>query len=503
MAQWSTPPEVVYTGISPYSATNPTIATNASGITVAAWFDTNGTGLLQAAKLDGVFSNGQPAWALNNTIVSSNVQDPASPYAHSIGIDSSGNSTAVWTDGFNVYASTLALHHITWSTPLIINSGIGGQLISNLSIAVAANGNAIVSWLSSSHPYDYTVFANVFDSETQLWLGQLNILGAAVEFNTSLNPIAIDPHGNGLVSLTTTSNDKQAISYNVNDNTWTTIPSIVTNSIVYQHASMDSSGNAIVIWTENDNTVHAATLPFNGTSLTDSVILSTTADSTTSPPFVAGDANGGAVAVWADIRGGLASARFSFSTKNWTLLPVLFLNGIIPTNISFSGDANGNVVASWTVFVNSNSYIQSAALGAGTSLWGFLSQLSPSSDFDNNSRIILTANGDAVVLWQNNINGSVGTINSAIYLQIFAIQQQPQPPIYFSGNAQNHTLTWYPSPNPFVVQYRLYKNSKLIAIRSPGMCSYKVRHWKKGDTYSLVAVNPYQIESPPLYVEIK
>ena len=262
LGQWSSL-VTVYPNSAPFNAARPSIALDANGNAIAVWFDTTGSGSLRAATLvqGAVDASGQPAWVLTSPIVTSNVQTPSSPYAQGVGVDAAGNATAVWTDGIRVYASTLPFGDSLWSPPIPINNPIVNEVITNLCIGVGINGNAVATWSSSVHPYDATILANVFDPKVQLWLGQMNLLGDAVEFDLSVNPVAVDPQGNAIVATTVTSNLTQAIRYNAQLNTWTRIPGIWMGAVVSESCAIDAHGNAVIVWTDISNMVRSATLP--------------------------------------------------------------------------------------------------------------------------------------------------------------------------------------------------------------------------------------------------
>lgn len=515
MGSWSSPPEVIYSSSPPYNANNPSIATDENGNSIAVWIDTSDTGSLQAATLasGAVKRNGSPDWRMTNPITSSNVQDDLSAYTQSIGMDANGKGMAAWTDGTYIYVSTLTFGETNWSTPLIINTPVDSQVTSGTLIAVAANGNTIVIWLSSPHPYDYTVFANVYDAGSQTWRGQTNIIGGGVEFYSDYNHIAVDPLGNAVISLFQVSNNLQAVAYHFNSNVWVNINSVAVNEVTTEYCAMDHEGNAIIVWMEFDGTVQAATLPYNQTSLTNQTTLSIQGDPITSLPVVVVNEAGNGVTVWPDASGALASACYSFDNKTWTVLPLLDLQGNIPQLISLSGDAVGNAVASWTIFSDPNSYIQTAALGAGDSSWKYLTQLSPSLDEDGISQIILTSQGNAVALWENLLNESGGTINSAIFINIF----YPLSPENFSGKVLKnefltgtdriHKLQWGASFSPSITEYRLYRGSQLIVTLPAGKNYYTYedhdRNKSFSDTYKLISINANGEESDPVFVTLQ
>jgi hypothetical protein len=516
-ADWSMPPELIYFN----NGALPSMATDGHGNSIAVWFDASGTGSMQAATLASGAVNvfGQPAWVLTTPITSSNAQESFISYEQSVGMDFNGNATAIWTDGTYIYANTLRLGQTTWSAPVIINTPVLSATVSNLYIAVAENGNAIVTWLSSTQPYEYRLFANVFDAGLQLWRGQVDILNGGVISDSTMNQVSVDPSGNGVVVTNGTSNLVQAISYNFTFNIWTQIPSIATTSSISISSTMDPAGNATIVWLEQDGTMNAATLLFNQSSFTNHVVLSSTAEFYTSFPVAVADALGNVVAAWPDISGGLASARYSSLTRTWTGLPLIDLLGNFPELISISGDKQGNVVAAWAASTELTGYVQTATLAANAPSWTRLVQLSLATGF--NPVIVLTATGNAVIVWEDvtNIELFFGNLVSSNFLDIFAA---PTPPLvlpspYFKGKViknkfatqidRIHQLTWGASPDPSVIEYRLYRNSKLIATFPANHHSFKYedhnRSKKVKDVYRLVSIAADGRESSPLFVTLQ
>jgi hypothetical protein len=418
---WSTPPEVVYPAAPPDNATTVSIATAAPGNSVAVWYDVGGSGSLQAATLAAGAENsaGQPEWVVIDPVAAANVQASFNPTDNVVGMDAQGDALAVWTDGINVYAARLLAGQATWSAATIVNTPVINELVANPDIAVAANGNAVVIWTSSVHPYDVTVLANSYDAQLGLWQGQTNVLPGAVEFDVIANPVAVDASGNAVATLFFTSNNVQASAFDFSANTWTPIPSILTSPGA-QAVTVDAAGNATVVALLLDASVVAATLPKGNTLFVNPTTLSTTASLDASFPRVAVDQAGNALAVWADVAGGLASAHYLFATGTWSALPTLALANGPPNNISLFVGPGGNAVAAWTVFSGANSFVQAAMLPAGSTVWSAPADLSPHTAFDQNAQVVLTARGDALAMWENDINGGTGTIDSSIFLTAFA-----------------------------------------------------------------------------------
>lgn len=511
MAEWSEPPLIVYSdlGVTPF------IATDENSNSVAVWFDISGTGSMQAATLasGAVNAQGQPNWIGIDPVATSDVQTPSTPYAQAVGMSADGTAMAVWVDGTYVYVAMLNAGETTWSLPTIINTPIDSESVRQPYIAVAANGYAVVTWFSSSHPYDGAVLANVFNPESTTWLGQVNLLGSgAIEFNDDATPVAIDPSGNAVVAFSKTSNDLQAASYNVNTNTWNTIPSIATDFNIGTGVAIDESGNAIIVWIEADNTMNAALLPFEATTLTSHSVLSSSADTTATIPRVVIDALGNAVTAWTDTNGDFASARYSATENTWQALPSISFTDATAGQINLSGDSNGNVVSIWSVLEESALSIQSATLKTGASAWTTPDIITSGATYLINSQVKLTPAGDAIALWENNAgDDSESAIESSIFLGAVG----PLPPSSFTGKVilnkfmtqvdRVNQLTWVASLDPETTEYRLYRNSTLLAIvpadGSPRF-SYD-DHNTNAQTvyqYKLVALDAEGEASAPLYV---
>lgn len=516
-ADWSMPQELIYPTAGPATATNPSIASDPQGNAVAVWIDVSDTGSFQAARLTAgdVNSLGQPNWILTNPISTSNVQATPDFYSQMVGMDRDGNALAVWTDGIHIYVSRLAPLQNTWSEPTTINTQIGIERVSSPFIAVAKNGNVIVSWNSSPHIYEYSVFCNVFDASSNSWLGQTAILAeGAYEGYSGINQICIDPKGNGVIVLSITSNQMQLASYNVTSNTWTPIFYEGSSFIFTTYSSIDSEGNALIVWVDETLQLQAATLLLNATSLTNQHTLSNEITNQFPFAFVTSDSKGNGVAAWSNPSGNFSSARYSPILKTWEELPILDLGGITPIEIMLSSDSLGNTLACWTVLSDPLGQVQTTSLNAGDSLWKPVTTLSAPGTQNINPLIELTSTGDGLALWQTISEEEFsGSINASISLNMFL----PLPPSYFKGSIISnkfltqtdriHDLTWGKSSDPSVVKYNLYRNNKLItSLPSEGnVYFYKDhnRNKKKKDIYKITSVNQEGAESLGLYVTLQ
>lgn len=222
------------------------------------------------------------------------------------------------------------------------------------------------------------------------------------------------------------------------------------------------------------------------------------------------DAAGNVVVAWLDSNTGLLnSARFSPQTNSWTFLTSLDLGLNDNYLLFFSGNPQGDVVAVWIQVNGETTVVQSAALEAEASRWIHLSDVgSFPGTVDTYAYVSLSQSGDAVVVWED--ASSFRKIFSSIFLDLFELE----PPSFFTGKVKEvkflsqtdrvNKLQWGKSPDPFVVFYRLYRDSVLIATVSNDRKTfvYEDHNRRKGVTYTykLVAVDTADNESDPLYV---
>ena len=507
MADWGGS-TVIYT-TSPDNAVMPSIVVDASDNLIAVWVDTTDTGSMQAATLG--LGEEEYTWVLTNPVYTGDVSPPTNPDTQAVGIDGSGNAIAVWTDGTNLYSATLTSGSSTWSSATLIATTTGEyQTIVNPSIAVAANGNAVVSWLDRIHPYEGPMYASVFSSGS--WSTPKMLHSDDTQFNDYTTPLsAIDAIGNAVVATCTDPGyGSQVFSYDVGSQEWTNIPTELSSPPVYTQLAMNSAGAALVVWTQEDETILAVTLPLNAGAFSSVTQLSSNVDITDSGPAVTIDSSGNGLAVWTDASGNLASATYSEAGSTWSVNALLDLGGETASTISLAGNGDGNGAASWTVYSDENSYIQAALFSADGSAWGAVTGLSPTSGTADNSRVSVTPNGNVVALWQND---AAGTIESNINLSFYG----PEPPNTFVGTVvlnrfltqtdRVHQLNWTASLDSSTVSYKLTRNGAALATFSAGSSAYVYDDHNRipgvKDTYTIGSVNEEGLEGETLSVILR
>lgn len=530
LAGWSTPQIVVAE-----DGVQPSIATDGNGNSIAVWY--TDSEVFQAATLQAGAVNGlgQPLWVPTNDITT-DIHNSFNPIIQSVGMDNNGNALVAWADSTQsyIYISRLPFGQTTWSTPLQINIFQPGITVTDPYIAVNARGDAIVSWatLVPSTSYQYHLWSNAYNSRTNSWQGAIELWGTTVEYDSDVNPVAIDARGNGVAVIGNSdqTSSVQPFSYNLSTNLWTVInPIPITyNDQVITTVAVTPGGDAAIIAINLDaSTVTAYTLLFNQTTVTNPTVLSTTADLIFNVPVVQADALGGFLTVWADNTTALGSARYSLLSRQWQVLPLLALDQP-PEIITLAVDAIGNGVATWTAgglttFSIPTIPILSAVLGYNNNAWNLLTQVSTDNSNENAfSRVVITTQGDAVAVWETGLAPGLldvsdfspssisSSISSSIFLNLF-----PLLPVNFQGKliknkflsqtSFKNVLSWSTSPSPNVVSYNLYRNGTLIATipNNGSSFTYTDANQRKPYVYTLVAINNLGYSSAPTTIVVR
>ena len=520
-AGWSMPQEAIYPASPPNESGSTAIATDANGNCVAIWYDASQipVRLIGAILPSGaVNSQGQPAWT-SFTTIASGVIDPVSESGYQVsplGMDAQGNALVAWTDGNNnILVSRLAAGQTTWSSPITINTQLVNETVAAPSVAVASNGNAVVTWTSKIPMFSYTyhVLANVYDAQSSAWRGQQELMGGAVEIGSEYNSVVMNNQGNAYIGISEQNTGVQTLAYNFSTNTWTTITPIPTSDDAYVGIAIDGQGNETVVWVDQGLlTMNAATLPFGQTTYTNVTVLSSSVSSF-NLPFVQTDSSGNALAVWVDADNNLASARFSFATQTWSQLPTVTQSNQIVNLTSLYMDAFGNALVGWVAQNTLSSYaVVVGLLLDNSTVW---TQITTLSTFDQNSdvNVVITTAGNGVAIWEDDVDVFVsGIIYSSVYIGMIPVF----PPVNFKGKVNYNEfltqtdwfniLTWNPSQSTYVLQYNLYRNSELIATFPAGSSYYKYedhnRHENVTYVYTLTAVGTNGIASLPVTVTI-
>lgn len=243
-----------------------------------------------------------------------------------------------------------------WRTAALIESGSAGAA-SSPRMAFDGDGNAIAVWQQSDGT-NINIYANRYTASTASW-------GAEELIESGANGHAVAPQ-----------------------------------------IAVDSAGNAIAVWSQDDGNYNIFANRYTastGTWGTEELIESNNVGNTVSPQ-IAVDGNGNAIVVWQQSDGideSIYANRYTASTDSWGTAELIESgnNGqAVQAQIAF--DSAGNAIAVWrqSVGANSNIYSNRYTLGTG---WGG-AELVATGDADNATRpqIAMDSNGNAIAVWR-------------------------------------------------------------------------------------------------------
>ena len=333
VVQWTANGVAICTA--PFEQSNPTIAADGAGGAIMAWNDYR-SGATYDTYAQRVNAAGAVQWTANGVAMCTAAFDQAAP---TIVSDGAGGAIVTWQDSrvggvFDIYAQRAnASGVVQWTAngvPLCVAAGDQG----GATIVADASGGAIVTW------FDYRGGAN-----TDIYAQRVNAAGVTQ---------------------------------------WAANGAVVCNATNSQYnpvIASDGAGGGIVTWYDfraGNHDIYTQRITSAGVVLwsTGGVPLCTAAGNQLSPVTVA-DGSGGAIAVWQDIRGGVAydiyAQRIAASGEiQWTYDGVDLCTSVnnqnAPTIVS---DGAGGAIVAWYDFRSGVAYDVYAQRVEGTyGYWG-------------------------------------------------------------------------------------------------------------------------------------
>lgn len=175
-------------------------------------------------------------------------------------INASGNAVMAWP-AFNgtrhvMTASQYDVSTNIWATAQAIETNLGEA--KSAQVAMDVNGNAFVAWVQSGSPY--SIYVNRLDASLGFAVSA-TLLETRERGDASVPQLKIDSRGNAIVSWQHSDGVQQnilAAVYNNADNTWgaeRVIETTNTGDALSPAMAMNDSGDAIVVWQQNNNGV--------------------------------------------------------------------------------------------------------------------------------------------------------------------------------------------------------------------------------------------------------
>jgi hypothetical protein len=237
----------------------PQVAFDSSGNAIAVWQQNDGSvDNIMANRFDGT------AWGSDAVLVQ--IEDAGDAVSPQVAFDSSGNAIAVWSQNDGSVDNIMAnrFDGTAWGTAESIEADAGDAAFPQ--IAFDSSGNAIAVWsqnnVAETDPVD-NIIANRFNGTVwgtaeSIEADAGNAASPQVAFDSSGNAIAVWSQNN----VAETPVDNIMVSrFNGTTVEWLAAESIVAvdteNAVNAGNAAspqvaLDSSGNAIAVWSQND-----------------------------------------------------------------------------------------------------------------------------------------------------------------------------------------------------------------------------------------------------------
>ncbi len=371
-----------------YQGSEPQVATNAQGDSVAVWAQTS-SGLLVEASVhepDGIWQSETQVGYLSGG---------AGPQAVSNGSD---GFTVAWPASDGIEASDWTLG-AGWSAPVTI--GGGGT---DLQLASNAERDMAVAGVSSSNVINV---ANRTAGGT--WQQPVPV---AVSAESSSSPqVALDEHGNTVAVWQQDNGSYEVIEAAVRPAASGVWQEPVTVSSNNENAgapalAIDPAGEATVVWA-GGGVIKASDLPPGGTW---SAPASVSASGAASPQVVS-DAQGDLTAAWNQTASSNTAvdvaqrpAGGTWSTPQQLSSPQASTN---PPNPYMVGDARGDIAITWDGY-DSTYYTAQAGVKLVGGSWQLSGSLSGAGDqyIPNSPRVAIDPEGNATADWETN-NGYI------------------------------------------------------------------------------------------------
>lgn len=365
-----------------------------------------------------------------------------------------------------------------FSPPVIVSDPT--LIASSHQMAMNCSGKAIIVWVSTDLVGPRTIQASVYNRKSKTWSAPVILEAAEINAGVASPQVAINAKGQAIAVWPRSISDQNTIRYaTFSDNTWSeaqTLFSTFSEQIFasFPQVGIDSEGNAEAIWvvrpSSGDDPNRVLASHFDGSVWS----MPTVVDSVTfieTPPSLAVNSKGQALAVWQAVDGATTSIRAS-SLVDGQWASAITLDTLVDlASPKVAIDRKGNGVAIWNTVdtgdissIHASSFIDGqwlpfVTVASGDAATALFSQHIALDDF-----------GNGVAVWHGvNSDDEIFTIQAAIYHN----HQWQAPVIIASATNPNDVLNpniglnregdgaavWFAITN-FVktVQLRSYKN---------------------------------------------
>ncbi len=351
------------------------------------------------------------AWGTAELIETDSIGSASIPQ---VSVDSSGNAIAVWTTRNSIWSNRYVAG-TGWGTEELIDS-FGGRAFAP-QVTFDGSGNALAVWAQHDGTRN-NIWGNRYVASTG-W-GTAELLETEDIGNANIPQVGFDNNGNALAVWVQFDGLRDSIvsnRYDAGTKTWGTEELIEFDDAGDANTpqlAFDNNGNALAVWSMSDGTRTSiwSNRYVAGTGWGTEELIETDDAGNAFDPQVAIDANGNALVVWYQSDGtrlNIYSNRYIAGT-GWGTAELIETDNAGPAadpQVAFN--ANGNALAVWAqgdgTFDNiwSNRYI--AGIG-----WGTAELIETDNAGDaSNPQVAIDANGNALAVWHQ-FNGTINNV---------------------------------------------------------------------------------------------
>ncbi len=179
-------------------------------------------------------------------------------------MDSNGNAIIVWSQNSKIYRTEYRSG--SWDSPEIISPGV--RTATQPSVAMSSNGDAVITWRQIAAIGGYRIFKSEYRNGSWNNPGDSDYIGPQVGGTTAVTPrVVMDSGGNTIIVWRQQdgSGDYQIFKSEYRSGSWTHPTDLSDNispdgsdagtdaTLHYPRIAMDDNGNAIVVWQQFDN----------------------------------------------------------------------------------------------------------------------------------------------------------------------------------------------------------------------------------------------------------
>jgi len=484
-----------------YTASHPAVAVNAQGQAVAIWQhlwqdSVNPLFCRPLSDIHAVKSViGSGTWSQGSMLSALGPSETPK-----VVINDSGRSIAIWPNE-SLQSALQTSEGDDWSSPITVSAL---TIACNPQIVLDGADNAIAVWELLDSDKKKQIYAAILKAGGMRWSDSVQLSGVG---NASVPQVAAGPGGFAVAVWQLEQVIQAAI---LSNNSWSSAStlSLQGEQVSAPQIAVDSLGNAAAVW-QNDSrggVIQLSTLTGGSGAWSAPIDLSAAG---ASAPQVVFDPNGNAAVVWTNGKAEISTclAAEGVWSKPYAVSPPL--ETVIAPQVGV--DVNSNILVVWN-----NSTLKGTVQAAAGVISSALTPVqpveipTPKDDLTDGSGSLQPPVVDSPPIPQPApapVINPPATPSPAV--------TAPAPPTNLRGSVfkNRHSsqadrivqLRWDPSPDPSVVGYNIYRDSKLIAnvplASSSGYDDHMRRKWVS-HVYLVVSVNAAGIESPYITVTL-